>query len=221
MVDHTVKAFDAELEALRSGITEMGARAINMLSDAAAVLTNFDAEKARSAILADLHLNALHRSVEDNAICTIVRRQPVADDLREVVGSVRIANDLERIGDLAKSIAKRSTKIAGASNARRGIISLKPMYRQAADQLKDAVESYAQRDIVLAKTIWERDHKLDELEDLAYRDLLTFMMEDRRDIPLCAELLFCAKNLERIGDRTKNIAETVVYVVTGESEVYE
>jgi phosphate transport system protein len=221
MIDHTVKAFDAELEVLRGGIIEMGARATAMLSDAAAVLTNFDAEKAQNAILADLHLNALHRSVEENAIYTIARRQPVADDLREVIGSVRVATDLERIGDLAKNIAKRSTKIVGASNAKRGIISLKPMYRQAAGQLKDAIESYSRRDIALAKTIWERDQRLDELEDLAYRDLLTFMMEDARNIPFCAELLFCAKNLERVGDRAKNIAETVVFVVTGESEVYD
>jgi phosphate transport system protein len=192
-----------------------------MLSDAASALTNFDIGVAASVVSADAHINALQRIVADQAICTIAKRQPVAVDLREVIGAVRIAADFERVGDLAKSIARRATKIASEPIARRGAAALKPMYKQAADQLKDALESYIRRDVVLAKTIWERDHKLDALEDVAYRDLLTFMMEESRNIPFCVELLFCAKNLERIGDHATNIAETVVFMVTGEPEVYE
>jgi phosphate transport system protein len=221
MVDHTVTAFDAELENLRGRVRELGARAREMLSDAAAALANLDAGKAQSVILADTRLNALQRSLEESAIYTIAKRQPVADDLREVIGAVRISTDLERVGDLAKSIARRATKILDAPNCLRGGAGLKPMYKHAADQLKDALDAYAKQDVALAKTIWERDRTLDELEDLSYRNLLTFMMEDAENVPFCVELLFCAKSLERIGDRAKNIAETVVYVVTGEPEVYE
>lgn len=221
MVEHTVKAFDSELETLRAVIVEMGANAKQMLSNAATALMNLDLALAMSVAEADAHINALQRSVADKAIYTIAKRQPVADDLREVIGVIRISTDLERVGDLAKNIAKRTTKIAQTQNAQACLVSLKAMYDRAAEQLKDALESYARRDVALARTIWERDQKLDALEDIAYRNLLTFMMEDPGNIPFCVELLFCAKNLERIGDRAKNIAETVVYVVTGEPEVYE
>lgn len=221
MVDHTVRAFDSELETLRAVIAEMGARARQMLSDAASAMANLNVGLAMTVVSADAHINALQRSVADQAIYTIARRQPVAVDLREVVGAVRIATDLERVGDLAKNIAKRTTKIALAKNAQRCMVTIKAMYDSAADELKDALDSYTRRDVAVAKTIWERDRRLDTLEDIAYRNLLTFMMEDSANIELCVELLFCAKNLERIGDRAKNIAETVVYIVTGEPEVYE
>ncbi len=221
MVEHTVKAFDSELDTLRAVIAEMGANARQMLSNAASALMNLDVAMAMSVAEADAHINALQRIVADKAIYTIAKRQPVADDLREVIGVIRISTDLERVGDLAKNIAKRATKVAQTQNAQPCLVSLKAMYDRAADQLKDALESYARRDVALARTIWERDQKLDALEDLAYRNLLTFMMEDPGNIPFCVELLFCAKNLEQIGDRAKNIAETVVYVVTGEPEVYE
>lgn len=221
MTNHTVKAFDSELETIRAVIAEMGEKARQMLSDAASALMSLDVGLAKSVAAADAHINSLQRSVADKAIHTIAKRQPVADDLREIMGVVRIATDLERIGDLAKNIAKRTTKIALMQNIEPCLVSLKTMHDRAADQLRDALEAYARRDVALARMIWERDQKLDALEDLAYRNLLTFMMEDPANIPFCVELLFCAKNLERIGDRTKNIAETVVYVVTGEPEVYD
>lgn len=221
MIEHTVKAFDSELETIRAIIAEMGENARQMLADAASALLNLDVGLAKSVAAADAHMNSLQRSVADKAIHTIAKRQPVADDLREIMGVIRIATDLERIGDLAKNIAKRTTKIALTRNIQPCRVSFKTMHDRAADQLKDALEAYAQRDVALARTIWERDQKLDALEDLTYRNLLTFMMEDPANIPFCVELLFCAKNLERIGDRSKNIAETVVYVVTGEPEVYE
>jgi phosphate transport system protein len=192
-----------------------------MLSDSAAALADSDIGRAQSVILADIRLNALQRSLEESAIYTIARRQPMGVDLREVVGAVRVSTDLERIGDLAKSIARRATKVLGAPNALRGRIGLKPMHKHAAGQLKDALDAYGTRDVALAKTISVRDQTLDEFEDLCYRNLLTFMMEDAENVPFCVELLFCAKALERIGDHAKNIAETVVYVVTGEPEVYE
>jgi phosphate transport system protein len=140
----------------------------------------------------------------------------MAIDLRECVAAIRISGDLERVGDLAKNIAKRTTKIAVEARLPRAIVGLKSMHDVAAMQLKDVLDAYAQRDIKGAREVWSRDAELDALEDSVFRDLLTFMMEDPRNISFCTHLLFCSKNIERIGDHTTNIAETVVFLVTGE-----
>jgi phosphate transport system protein len=137
--------------------------------------------------------------------------------LRDVVGVIRISADLERIGDQAKNIAKRAAKIAGESRIPRAVVGLRSMHDLAATQLNDVLDAYAQRDVERAKAVWNRDLELDALEDSVFRDLLTFMMEDPRNITFCTHLLFCSKNLERVGDHTTNIAETVYYIVTGES----
>jgi phosphate transport system protein len=141
----------------------------------------------------------------------------MAVDLRECVAAFRIAGDLERVGDLAKSIAKRAVKIAAEARLPRAIVGIKSMHDFAAIQLKDVLDAYAQRDAERAREVWERDADLDALEDSVFRDLLTHMMEDPRNISFCAHLLFCGKNIERIGDHATNIAETVVYLVTGQS----
>jgi phosphate transport system protein len=141
----------------------------------------------------------------------------MAIDLRECVAAIRISGDLERIGDLAKNIAKRTMKIAAEARLPRAIVGLKSMHDVAAMQLKDVLDAYAQRDIEGAREVWSRDAELDALEDSVFRDLLTFMMEDPRNISFCTHLLFCSKNIERIGDHTTNIAETVVFLVTGET----
>ena len=217
MVDHTVKAFDADLESLDRHIAEMGGIAEKMLADAMDALAGMNTELAQKVIASDPRLDALQRSIEDNAVRTIARRQPMAGDLREIIGAIRISADLERIGDLAKNIAKRAAKIAGESRIPRAIIGLKSMHDVAAMQLNDVLDAYAQRDPERAKAVWKRDIELDQLEDSVFRDLLTFMMEDPRNITFCTHLLFCSKNLERVGDHTTNIAETVVYIATGES----
>ena len=141
----------------------------------------------------------------------------MAIDLRECVAAIRISGDLERVGDLAKNIAKRTGKIAAEARLPRAIVGLKSMHDVAAMQLKDVLDAYAQRDAERAREVWSRDTELDALEDSVFRDLLTFMMEDPRNISFCTHLLFCSKNIERIGDHTTNIAETVVFLVTGES----
>jgi phosphate transport system protein len=140
----------------------------------------------------------------------------MAVDLREIVAAIRVSGDLERVGDLAKNIAKRTLKIAAEPRIPRAIIGLKTMHENAAMLLKDVLDAYAQRDAERARSVWTRDMQLDALEDSVFRDLLTFMMEDPRNISFCAHLLFCSKNIERIGDHSTNIAETVVYLVTGE-----
>ena len=216
MIEHTVKAYDTELESLGRSIAEMGGLAEKMLADAMDALSGQNIGLANYVIAADPRLDALQRSIENDAVRTIARRQPLAVDLREIVGAIRVSADLERIGDLAKNIAKRAVKLAGESRMQRAVVGLRPMHDLAAMQLKDVLDAYAQRDVTKAKEVWSRDAEIDGLEDSVFRDLLTFMMEDPRNITFCTHLLFCSKNLERVGDHTTNIAETVVYVVTGE-----
>jgi phosphate transport system protein len=217
MVEHTVKSFDVELETLDRYIAEMGGIAEKMLSDAMDALAGMNVELAQRVVSADPRLDVLQRTVEDFAVHTIAKRQPLAVDLREIIGAIRISADLERVGDLAKNIAKRATLIAGESRIPRSVVGLRSMHDVAATQLNDVLDAYAQRDPERAKAVWKRDAELDSLEDSVFRDLLTFMMEDPRNITFCTHLLFCSKNLERVGDHTTNIAETVVYIVTGES----
>ena len=217
MSDHTVKAYDRDLETLGRRIAEMGGIAEKMLAEAMDALAAFDVALAQRVVLTDPRLDALQREIEESAILTIAKRQPLAVDLRECIAAIRISGDLERVGDLAKNIAKRTVKIVGEARVPRAIIGLKSMHDVAALQLKDALDAYAQRDVDRARAVWSNDVELDALEDSVFRDLLTFMMEDPRNISFCTHLLFCSKNLERIGDHTTNISETVVYLVTGES----
>jgi phosphate transport system protein len=217
MVDHTVKSFDADLESLDRHISEMGGIAEKMLGDAMEALAGMNAELAQQVVASDPRLDLLQREIEEYCIRTIARRQPMAVDLREIIGAIRISGDLERIGDLAKNIAKRAAKVAGEGRMPRAIIGIKSMRDLAAMQLNDVLDAYAQRDPERARAVWARDAELDALEDSVFRDLLTFMMEDPRNITFCTHLLFCSKNLERVGDHTTNIAETVVFMVTGQS----
>ena len=215
MVEHTVRAYDRELDTLERRIAEMGGVAEKMVIDAMDALATADTELAHQVVATDPRLDALQREIEDMTVMTIARRQPVAVDLRELIGAIRIAGDLERVGDLAKNIAKRAVKVGAESRVPRAIIGLKHMNEVANELLKDVLDAYAQRDAERAREVWERDIDLDALEDSVFRDLLTYMMEDPRNISFCAHLLFCSKNIERIGDHATNIAETVVYLVTG------
>ena len=216
MVDHTVRAYDRELDTLERRIAEMGGIAEKMVIDAMDALANADTVLAHQVVATDPRLDALQREIEDMTVMTIARRQPVAVDLRELIGAIRIAGDLERVGDLAKNIAKRTVKLGAEARVPRAIIGLKHMNEVANELLKDVLDAYAQRDAERAREVWERDIDLDALEDSVFRDLLTHMMEDPRNISFCAHLLFCSKNIERIGDHATNIAETVVYLVTGQ-----
>jgi phosphate transport system protein len=217
MVDHTVKAYDKELDALGRRIVGMGGIAEKMVVDAMDALANADATLAHQVVGTDPRLDALQREIEEQAVLTIARRQPVADDLREIIGAIRVAGDLERVGDLAKNIAKRSVTIGLKARAPQAIVGLRHMNEVATELLKDVLDAFAQRDVERARAVWERDVELDALEDSVFRDLLTHMMEDPRNISFCTHLLFCSKNIERIGDHATNIAETVFYLVSGSS----
>ena len=217
MTDHTVKGFDTDLDSLRSNIAEMGGIAEKMLSDAVTALVRRDTPLAQSVIGSDARLDTLQREVEERAIVTIARRQPLAIDLREIVSALRISGDLERIGDLAKNIAKRVMAIADGFQSQKIVLGVQNISDLVMEQLKDILDAYAQHDQEQALDVWHRDGQIDALYTSLFRELLTYMMEDPRNITFCAHLLFCAKNIERIGDHTTNIAETIHYLVTGQS----
>ena len=214
-VEHTVKAYDKELDTIERRLAEMGGIAEKMVIDAVDALASADSALAHQVVSSDPRLDTLQHEIEDLAVRTIARRQPVAVDLRELIGAVRIAGDLERVGDLAKNIAKRSVKIRVEPRVQRAFVGLRHMNEVATELMKDVLDAYAQRDADRAREVWERDVELGALEDAVFRELLTYMMEDPRNISFCAHLLFCSKNIERIGDHATNIAETVVYLVTG------
>ena len=214
-VEHTVKAYDKELDTIERRLAEMGGIAEKMVIDAVDALASADSALAHQVVSSDPRLDTLQHEIEDLAVRTIARRQPVAVDLRELIGAVRIAGDLERVGDLAKNIAKRSVKIRVEPRVQRAFVGLRHMNEVATELMKDVLDAYAQRDADRAREVWERDVELDALEDAVFRELLTYMMEDPRNISFCAHILFCSKNIERIGDHATNIAETVVYLVTG------
>ena len=167
MVDHTVKSYDNELSALERRIAEMGGIAEKMVIDAMDALAGADAGLAQQVVATDPRLDALQREIEEQAILTIARRQPMAVDLREIVGAIRVAGDLERVGDLAKNIAKRSVRIGIEARVPRTIVGLKHMNEVATELLKDVLDAYAQRDVERARAVWERDVELDALEDFS------------------------------------------------------
>jgi phosphate transport system protein len=215
MTDHTVASFDAELKDLKRMIAEMGGIAEKMQSDAVDALQRQDVRLAQQIIATDMQLDQLQREVEDKAITTIARRQPMAIDLRDVVATIRIANDLERVGDLVKNVAKRILAMEGQFPPQKLLAGLNHMSLMALQQFKRVIDAYTQRDAAAALDVWQHDGDIDNLYNSLFRELLTYMMEDPRNIGFCTHLLFSAKNFERIGDHATNIAETVYYLVTG------
>jgi phosphate transport system protein len=217
MSEHIVSSYDAELQDLRRRISEMGGIAEKMLVDAVNALVRRDTPLAQAVIAADTRLDVLQREVEEHAILMIARRQPLAVDLRETISAIRVSGDVERIGDLAKNIGKRALAISGQFQPQKIVTGVQHMADLVFGQLKDVLDAYAAQDSKRALDVWQRDGQIDSLYTSLFRELLTYMMEDPRNISFCTHLLFCAKNIERIGDHTTNIAETVHYLVTGET----
>jgi phosphate transport system protein len=215
MTEHTIKAFDNELKELAREIVEMGGLVEQQIADAVNALVRQDIRLARQVIAADLQVDALQREIEEKAILTIARRQPMAVDLRETIASLRIASALERIGDYAKNIAKRVLATGMDGQPLPAVRGLKHMADLVLSALKRVLDAYAQRDVTAALAVWRGDEEVDAVNNSLFRELLTYMMEDPRNITFCTHLLFCAKNIERIGDHATNIAETVYYIVEG------
>jgi phosphate transport system protein len=213
--EHTTKAFDVDLQEIARKVAEMGGLAEKQIADAVAALAKRDTELAQRVTALDPTIDLLQREIEEKAILTIARRQPMAVDLREIVGALRVSNDLERIGDLAKNIAKRVVALDGEFRPHKVIRGVQHMANLVLSQLKQVLDAYARGDVAKALEVWRGDEEIDAVNNSLFRELLTYMMEDPRNITFCAHLLFCAKNIERMGDHATNIAETVHYMVEG------
>ena len=215
MTEHTVKAYDHELHELAGLVTEMGALAVRQICDSIDALVNRDENLASRVISADEAIDELQRQIEAMTIQLISKRQPVASDLREIVGALRISIDLERIGDFAKNIGKRSGALADETYPMPLMRRLKQMANLGSTQIAHVVESYVQRDVAQAIAVWKGDEEIDAMYTSLFRELLTYMMEEPRNITFSTHLLFCAKNIERIGDHATNIAEAIYFMVEG------
>src|SRR5215469_15819496 len=207
--EHTTKAFDSDLQELSRTMAEMGGLAERQIAEAIEALTTRDSDRAWRVVHADAVIDGLQRTIEERAVETIARRQPVAIDLRQVVGILRIANELERIGDLAKNIGKRIIAINGEDMPRRSLRGVSHMANLMLAQLRDVLDSFARRDAAKAVDVWTRDQDVDRLYTSLFRELLTYMVEDPGIVTFGVHLVFCTKNIERMGDHATNIAEVV------------
>jgi phosphate transport system protein len=216
MTQHTVTSFEDELQALSRSIAEMGGRAEDIVERSIQALMRSDTDLAYAVVESDKRVDQMHRQVEEAAIILIARRQPMAQDLREAIAAIRIASDLERVGDLGKNIAKRAVAIRKDVFSQKLRVGVEHLAELALRQVKKVLDAYATRDVEKAREVCSRDEEIDAVYTSLFRELLTYMMEDPRNITMCTHLLFCAKNIERIGDHATNIAETVYYLITGE-----
>jgi len=213
---HIVSAYDEELKFLSKRIAAMGGHAERMVEQAIAALVNADPGLAQKVIQDDLVLDEGQREIDDKAIIIIAKRQPMATDLREIVGAIRISADIERVGDLGKNVAKRVAAVIDGRQPNSLFRGLEALANLALTQLKEVLDVYASRSVEKIGFVRDRDDQIDAMYTSLFRELLTYMMEDPRNITPCTHLLFCAKNIERIGDHATNIAETIYYIVTGD-----
>jgi phosphate transport system protein len=214
--EHIVKSFDTELARLTGEIVRMGEISIAQLEAAMDVLDRRDSRAAERVIINDDAIDSLESAVGQDVVKLLVMRQPMARDLREVLAALRIASDIERVGDYAANLAKRSMalNLSPPVAQARGLSALAEL---AAELMRDVIEAYRDRDIERAVSARARDAELDALYTGLFRELLTYMMEDPRQITSCTHLLFMAKNIERIGDHATNIAENIWYLVNGDA----
>jgi phosphate transport system protein len=217
MNQHIVSAFDSEIKDLQKKVVEMGGIAEKMLSDALEAIEKRDTSIAQSIIQMDVRLDGLQRDIDERAILTIARRQPMAVDLRDIFVVSQIAGDIERVGDLVKNIGKRIIAMEGQFPPKSLLSGIRNMSLLALGQFKAVLDAYISKDVDAALVVWNNDGGIDKLYNSLFRELLTYMMEDPRNIGFCTHLLFSAKNIERIGDHATNIAERIYYVVTGET----
>jgi phosphate transport system protein len=215
MTEHTARAFDADLHSLALKIAEMSRLDETQIGQSIEALVKRDMALAEGVIAAKDRVDALQREIEEKAIVTIARRQPMAVDLREIIGALRISNDLEKIGDLTENVAKEVILLSDAFLIDEVVLQLQRMGRLVLGQLMRVLRSYERSDAAEALEVWREDLEVDSLNNSLFRETLTYTMENPRNITFCTHLLFCAKNIERIGDHATNIAETVYYIVEG------
>ena len=216
MTEHTVRSFSADLEELSGDLARMGGLAEDVLSDAIQAISTRDSALADTVVARDPQIDALQVEIEKKILRVLALRQPLARDLRQVISALKIAYELERIGDLAKNIAKRA-KVIDLLEPAAAVKGVSRMGRLVAAQLKRVLDAYASLETDAANRVWARDEEIDGYYQSLFREVLTYMMEDPRTITPCAHLLFVAKNLERVGDHCTNIAEEIHFLVTGET----
>jgi phosphate transport system protein len=214
---HTVRSYEEELNQLAAEVARMGGLAEAQVSAAVEAVARRDVALSEAVVARDERIDALELEIENRCIRLVALRQPLANDLRQTLSAIKIAGNLERCGDLAKSIAKRGLVLNEAEPIIPLTRSIERLGRLVAARLKDVLDAYANGDVVRADAVWSRDQEVDEHYNSLFRELLTYMMGDPRTITPCAHLLFIAKNLERIGDHATNIAEIVHYQLTGDS----
>jgi phosphate transport system protein len=212
--DHIVKSFDDELKRLSNLLARMGGLVEAQIATSIQAVGQRDGDLAASVITSDSRVDELEREIDDQVLRVMALRQPVATDLRFALGALRIAADLERAADYAKNVAKRAIALNQVAPLR-PVHAIPRMGAMVREMLKDVLDAFAARDVAKAVAVWNRDEELDEMYGSLFRELLTYMMEDPRNITGSTHLLFIAKNIERIGDHTTNIAETIHFLVTG------
>jgi phosphate transport system protein len=212
---HIHSAFDADLENIQSLILQMGGLAERQIEDSTTALHQRDQERAQRVIVGDRRIDALEQEIDADVVRVLALRQPQAQDLRAVVTVMKTAGNLERIGDYAKNIAKRTSVLAQSKPIGSSTSTLKRQSRAVQDMLRDVLDAYVKKDADLAEDVRQRDEEVDQIYNALFRELLTHMMEDARNITACMHLLFIAKNMERMGDHITSIAEQVIYMVTG------
>ncbi len=215
MADHILKRFDEDLEKLNATINEMGGLTESQFAKALDAVRERDTGLAEQIIATDARVDALDVQVQQQTVQLLALRQPMAVDLRVVLSSIKIAAALERIADYAKNTAKRSIVLAQGNSPASAVSGIDRLGRLVRTALKDVLDAFAEEDVEKAHDVWQRDEEIDQVYTSVFRELLTYMMEDPRNITACTHLLFCAKNLERIGDHVTNIAENAYYVLTG------
>jgi len=219
MSEHIVTSFEEELNHLSAEISRMGGLAESQVASAVDAVARRDVSLSEAVVARDDRLDALELEIEARCIRLVALRQPMANDLRKTMSAIKIAGNLERCGDLAKSIAKRALVLTEAEPITPLTRSIERMGKLVATRLKDVLDAYTTHDVERAVAVWSRDAEVDEHYNSLFRELLTYMMGDPRTITACAHLLFVAKNLERIGDHATNIAEIVHYEITGEEMI--
>jgi phosphate transport system protein len=213
--EHVVKSYDEELRRLRDLVVRMGGVVESQLQDCLVAVSRRDVEAAERVIATDPQVDAMEREVDATVIRLLALRQPVAIDLRNIVGAMRIASDLERAGDYATNVAKRAIVISQHPSVPM-VTGIMRINRMALEAIKDVLDAYVASDPAKAIEVWNRDDLIDKLYTGIFREILTYMMEDPRTITACTHLMFMAKNLERVGDHATNMAEVIHYVITGQ-----
>jgi len=214
VAEHTVKSFDDELKRLNQVISQMGGLVEMQLQSAVEALVKRDADAAGKVVRDDAKIDELELQSSQLVVRLLALRQPMAVDLRQIVSALKISSDLERIGDYAANVAKRAIALSQAP-AVKPLYTIPRMARLVQQIIKDVLDAYVERDAVKAVAAWQRDEEVDEMYTSLFRELLTYMMEDQRNIGPCIHLLFIAKNIERMGDHATNVAEDIHYLVHG------